>query len=276
MYEDIGTLIGKGFDTWKSNLNLAVPSAMTYAAIMLLITAIAGFPLYITKLGLQALVILVGIFAMFIVYSFFTAGTVGMAKVATYGYKATLKDMWVSGRRHYLSLFFVHLVIGLAIISGFIIIFISCNILDLIPGSISSILLSIALAAYVILTALIMVFIILASVVFSIVPLSVVVDGRRAVNSIGAAMQFFLSNKKDVFLIWLVIIAIWIAIWLVSLPFSVSYIGNAIWWAVETVVYVVVVQPLSMVWFTRLYMSRTGKMSETELLEGKEGNVLLR
>ena len=119
MYEDIGTLIGRGFETWKRNLNLAVPFVLMIVAIMLLAVVMAVILLYplitaspevlstagdvedpeqlmellssMTNIGLLAAVLLVGILAMFLAGSFFTAGAIGMAKEATDTGKTTLK-----------------------------------------------------------------------------------------------------------------------------------------------------------------------------------------
>ena len=46
MYEDIGTLIGRGFETWKRNLNLAVPFVLMITAIMLLAIVMAFLASY--------------------------------------------------------------------------------------------------------------------------------------------------------------------------------------------------------------------------------------
>jgi hypothetical protein len=108
MHEDKGTIIEKGFETWKRNLKLTVPFVLMLVAIMLVAVAMAVILLYplisaspeflstagnvedtehlmellssVTNVELLQAVVLLGILAIFLASSFFTAGAIGMAK----------------------------------------------------------------------------------------------------------------------------------------------------------------------------------------------------
>jgi len=149
MYEDIGTLIRKGFETWRRNLNLAVPFVLMIVAMMILaifMVVLAFYPLITgspevfstageiespeelakllssaTNLGLAASILLGGILLIYLASSFFTAGAIGMAREATDKGRTSTKEMWASGRRHYLNLFAAEVVMMVVVIAGVVV-----------------------------------------------------------------------------------------------------------------------------------------------------------
>ncbi len=288
MYEDIGTLIGRGFETWKRNLNLAVPFVLMIAAIMLLAVVmvfLAFYPLItaspdvlstagdvedpeqlmellssVTNAGLMAAVVLLGILAIFLSSSFFTAGAIGMAKEATVDGKTTLKDMTASGRRHFLSLFLAEVLTTIIVFAGFVLLtlpFLSdvVAVLEANDPEFGPLVLWIILAvAYGL----------LISILLAMIPYALVVEGLGPIGAIKAGIGFFLKNKMDVFLIWLVVMAVSMAIQFLGVPFSGSGAASAIFSTLSGAVSVLVISPLSTVWWTRLYMTRAGKISEIE------------
>jgi len=298
MYEDIGTLIGKGFETWKRNLNLAVPFVLMIVAIMLLAVVmmfLAFYPLItaspdalfiagdvqdpeqlmellssMTNVGLVAVVVLLGILAMFLAGSFFTAGAIGMAKEATDRGRATLKEMVASGRRHFLSLFLAEVLMMVVVFAGFALI--SLPFLSDLGAILESsnpefgplILWIILLIAYGL----------LISVLLAMIPYVLVVEGLGPTGAIKAGIGFFLKNKMDVFLIWLVVMAVSVAIQFLGVPFSGSEAASAIFSMVSGVVSVLVISPLTTVWWTRLYMTRAGKISEALVVTDEEVKYL--
>jgi len=283
MYEDIGTLIKKGFETWKRNLNLAVPFVLMIIAIMLLVVIMAVLILYplittspdvlsttgdvkdpqqlmdqlqgLINIKLLVAVVLVGILIMSLLASFFTSGAIGMAKEATETGRTTLKDMWASGKRHYLSLFLAEVLMMIIVIAGLIILslpFIS----DLVVGIESG---NSEFGPLVLWIILLIVYILLVSIILATVPYALVVDGLGPIGAIKAGIGFFSSNKMDVFLVWLVVLAVSMAVQFVGVPLSGSETASAIFSTVIGVVSILVISPLTTVWWTRLYMTRTGK-----------------
>ena len=298
MYEDIGTLIGKGFETWKRNLNLAVPFVLMIVAVMLLavvMVLLAFYPLItaspgvfstagdvedpeqlmellssVTNVGLLVAVVLLGILVMFLAGSFFTAGAIGMARAATDTGKTTLKEMWASGRRHYLSLFLAEVLTTIVVFAGLVVIslpFLS----DLAAGVESG---DPEIGPLVLWIALLIAYSLLISIVLAMVPYALVVEGLGPIGAIKAGIGFFSSNKMDVFLVWLVVMAVSVVIQFLGVPFSGSETASAIISMVSGIASVLVISPLSTVWWTRLYMTRAGKISEAAIVEDEEVKYL--
>jgi len=298
MYEDIGTLIKRGFETWKRNLNLAIPFVLMIAAIMLLAVIMAFLVLYplittspdvlsnagnvedpqqlidllqsVTNIGLLVAVVLLGILIMSLMASFFTAGAIGMAKEATETGRTTLKDMWASGKRNYLGLFLAEVLMMIIVFAGLVVLslpFIS----DLAAGVESG---DPEFGPLVLWIILIIAYGLLISVALAMVPYALVVEGLGPVGAIKAGIGFFWSNKMDVFLIWLVVLAVSMAIQFVGVPFSGSETASAIFSMVSGIVSVLVISPLTTVWWTRLYMTRAGKISEVEAVQDEEVKYL--
>ncbi|HPJ29957.1 MAG TPA: hypothetical protein PLZ42_01035 [Methanothrix sp.] len=295
MYEDIGTLIRRGFETWKRNLNLAVPFVLMIAAIMLLAVAMAVILLYplitaspdvlstagdvedpeqlmellssVMNVGVLAAVVLLGLLIMGLTTSFFTAGAIGMAKEATLTGRTTLKDMTASGRRHFLSLFLAEILTAIIVSAGFVLLtlpFLS-DIGAVFEANDPE------FGPFVMWIGLIIIFGLLVSLLLAMIPYALVVEGLGPIGAIKAGIRFFLSNKMDVFLIWLVVMAISLAIQVIGVPFSGSETASGIFSMVNGVVSVLVISPLTTVWWTRLYMTRTGKISEAEAVVPDEG-----
>ncbi|HOO53646.1 MAG TPA: hypothetical protein PLM24_01305 [Methanothrix sp.] len=298
MYEDIGTLIRKGFETWKRNLNLAVPFVLMIVAIMLLAVVMAVILMYplltaspdvlstagdfedpeqlmellssMTNVGLLAAVGLLGILAIFLAGSFFTAGAIGMAKEANDTGKTTLKIMWASGRHHFLSLFLAEALMTIVVFAGFVLLtlpFLS-DLGTLFESS------NPEFGPLVLWIILIIAYGLLASILLAMVPYALVVEGLGPIGAIKAGIGFFLKNKMDVFLIWLVVMAVSVAIQFLGVPFSGSETASAIFSTLSGVVSVLVISPLTTVWWTRLYMTRAGKISVVETVPDEEVKYL--
>ena len=114
----------------------------------------------------------------------------------------------------------------------------------------------------------------LVSILLAMVPYALVVEGLGPIGAIKAGIGFFLKNKMDVFLIWLVVIAVSVAIRFLGVPFSGSETASAVFSTLSGVVSVLVISPLSTVWWTRLYMTRAGKISEVETIPDEEVKYL--
>jgi len=288
MNEDIGTLIRRGFETWRGNLNLAVPFVLMIVAIMLLAVAMVFavmYPLFTSSpelfstagdledpqelmellqgagnLGLAASIILIAILGMALSSSFFTAGAIGMAKVATLSGKTTLKDMWSSGRGHFFSLFLAEVVMMVVVLVGVLVLTLPF-IADLMGAFETN---EPEFGPLLLWIALLIAFSLLISILLAMVPYALVVDGLGPIGAIKAGIAFFRSNKMDVFLIWLVVMAVSVAIQFLAAPFSSSEAASAAFSSLSGVVSVLIISPLTTVWWTRLYMTRAGKMAEAE------------
>ncbi len=291
MNEDIGTLIRRGFETWRGNLNLAVPFVLMIVAIMVLGVAMvfaAMYPLTTTSpellstagdledpeelvnllqgasgLGLAAAIILIGILAMTLLASFFTAGAIGMAKEATVSGKTGLREMWASGRRHFISLFLAEVVMMVVILAG--VLLLTLPFLSGLTGALEAS--EPELGTLVLWGVLLIAFSLLVSILLAMVPYALVVEGLGPVAAIKVGVGFFRSNKMEVFLMWVVVMAVSVAIQFLAAPFSGSEAASAVVSSLSGIVSILIISPLSTVWWTRLYMTRSGKMPEVGALQ---------
>ncbi|MDF0591133.1 DUF7847 domain-containing protein [Candidatus Methanocrinis natronophilus] len=298
MYEDIGTLIRRGFETWRQNLILALPFVLMVVFIVVIAIAavIAAFyPLITgspelfstagdvqspeemaellssaTNLGMAAAILLVGILLIYLASSFFTAGAIGMAREATDVGKTSTKEMWASGRRHYLNLFIAEVLMMVFIIAGALVL--SLPFLSDLMGILGAN--EPEFGPIILWVFLVIAYGFIISVALAIVPYALVLSSLGPIEAIRSGIRFFLSNKMDVFLIWLVVIAVSMAIQFLGLPFSGSETASTFFSMLTGILSVLVISPLTTVWWTRLYMTRTGKIREAEPVRDEEVKYL--
>ncbi len=288
MYEDIGQLIGEGFSTWRNNLNLCIPfllnvifSALAIIPLIAVVILTLGmtnieslsYEQLISKImdSLPSLIsaFLVTILLITIVSSFFEAGAIGMARQAAETGKAQVGSMWVSGRKNLRSMFLMSILAGLITIAG--VVFLLPGILTLpqpitlqnySPGPQTIGLLALGFI-------LLIIYAVILSIVLAIAPYALVIDNLGPVDAIKAGISFFAYNKFDVFVLWIVVVAISIGLETIGSSVSVGSNTTAQPLSLLTgLVNLLVLAPLSTVWWTRLYMSRTGKMLYKEDASG--------
>jgi hypothetical protein len=288
MEEEIGSLIGKGFDIWKSNLNLGIPFLLSVifsllAATPLIVAALSVLgPANIESLtpdqllsaimgSLTSLIaaFLLSILLVILVGAFFDAGAIGMARQAVETGRTRTGVMWSSGRKYFLRMFVMSVIIGLITIAG--VVFLLPGILlmpePLAPQNISPD--SQAVTLLLIGILLLVVYAIAISLLMSIAPYALVIDDLGPVSAIKTSIRFFSYNKFDVFIIWIVIIAL--SIGLQTIGSSVSVGGSVAAQPLSIItelVNLLVLSPLSAVWWARLYIDRTGKALYKENLSG--------
>ena len=286
MVEELGKILRNGFGTWKTNLTICLPFVFSLiilgiVAVVIIGTAIAiaigpsippilpyltdsgeippeivqqlSAPL-MANAGLLLGAILVTVILMLLINSFFTAGAIGMARVATKTGHTSLSDMTDYGRRKFLSLLGVNVLIFLILLAGLIF---------LIPGLISLFSSSdfsgspfgaanmAAFALFGIGMLVAVLYMLIVSIILAIPPYAVVISDLRAIEGLKTGFRFFMEHKLDVFLLWLVVlvIAVLTSIVLNNIP--------AVGGLLSMVVSVVIVQPLVVIWWTRLYLSGT-------------------
>ncbi len=285
MVEDIGSVIGKGFDTWKENLIICLPfvfSAVLTSAVAIIIiggtllAAIPSLPSLIPLLGkpeaitpelisplmsqiLPSIGIIIAavtitVFLVMLISAFFTAGAIGMAKEATETGRTSLSDMKDYGRRKFISLLFADIIVGLISLVGLV--FLIPGILYALPNltTLSEPTPEVFLPAFAIfmMGILIMtIYMIIVSILFALPRYAVVIDDLGAIEGVKRGFNIFMNHKVDVFLLWLVALVIGIA---VSVILSlIPYVGQFL----NIVVSIIVIQPLTFIWWSRLYLSIT-------------------
>ena len=238
MYEEFGTILNRGFNSWVRNLNICIPFVLNFfinLILYLFFFGLMGLLLFTSNTGsiidpaalsqeeiysmmwkgfseniaLSVFLILVFfLFGMF-VQSFFTAGAIGMAKKASETGDTVLSDMLVSGSKNIFRLFLAALLISLLVLVG---------IIFLVPGALAVGNLSAlienpevstqgmsALAIGAILWA---VYIIAINLVLSLTSYALVIDELGPLEALSAGFGFFKDNKLDVFFIWIISIGL--------------------------------------------------------------------
>ncbi|WP_292372595.1 hypothetical protein [Methanosarcina sp. UBA411] len=208
------------------------------------------------NLGLS-LVLILGfyLFATF-VQSFFTAGAIGMAKKASETGDAGFYDMLVSGSKNTFRLFLTFLLITLLLLVGIIFIvpgaFAVGDMSTLIENPEASVNGVAALAIGVILWTA---YIIILNLVLSLSRYALVIDELGPLEALSEGFRFFTNNKLDVFFIWIITIGLALINSFVS-EFAGS--GSIMFAAIASLVPIVILEPLTAVLWTRLYLTRKG------------------
>lgn len=278
MAEDIGQIIRKGLGTFTGNPSIIIPFILnsfitTLSAIIFLIIGIilifgsslsslesttspeqlAIIFLQLISQNILGILVLVILFALVFMFfnSFFTGGAIGMARQATETEKAGISTMVESGKKNLINLLLTQILIGLFYLAG---------IAFLVPGAMEadiSQLLTQETAGDNLLLAfgflLIRVYDIILSLVFAVARYALVIDSLGPVDSILASFRFFKEHKIDVFIVWLisfVALEISMEIWLLSPALGLFILGF---------IFVFILEPLTTIWWVRLYMVRTGK-----------------
>lgn len=278
MVEDLGSIIGKGFETWKRNLIISLPFILSWilttmvaiaiiggailATIPLLIPYFTGpakltpdivpklLPQILQSLSVIIIAIIVAIILNILINAFFWAGAIGMAKEAIGTERTNLSHMVDYGKRKFKSIFFVDIIVGLISFVG--IIFLVPGILhilpklntlsELTPGEVFT-----ALAIFGLGILAMLIYMSIISIVFALSRYAVVVDDVDAIQGIKNGFKFFKRNKSVVLILWLLV--------LVANLISGSFSSiQSIGWAINLIISAIIIQPLTVIWWSRLYL----------------------
>ncbi|HDS44749.1 MAG TPA: hypothetical protein ENN68_01390 [Methanomicrobia archaeon] len=290
MVEELGAVLRNGFETWKNNLNIALPFVLSLAFTLIVMIFVLGAavlvafgplltpllpaviesgeippevieqlqPQILQNLGLLIGAIIVMILLLLLINTFFTAGAIGMAKEATEQRKTSLATMTACGKRKYLSLLLANVIIGLIALAG--VVFLLPGVLLLLPAASTSPPFSgggatAAFAALALGSFLMSIYLLLVSIIFAVTPYAVVLDDLRAVDGVKRGFRFFRAHKLAVFLLWLVVLVITFAVGILTM--TIPTIGHLLNMAVS----VAVIQPLIVIWWSRLYLSEKASLS---------------
>ena len=293
--ESINALLGRGFSLWRDNLNLCLPPLLgfffslmaLFAGIMAVIfsgllpledfneTALQEMQ-YVEDMeemqmlwgqmgehlagmeGSEILQIASAILAVFVlialVEAFFAAGAIGMARQALEKGRSSTSAMWSAGRRHFLGMFLAELLMTFIILMGILL------LLPLLGSGLEKLgLLAVALALIAIFYALAL------TIILSTMPYALVLEDLSPLRALRASIDFFRYNKFDVGVLWLVVLALSLGLQMVSGAISSGQPGQGQpLSAITGMISLLVLAPLSNLWWTRLYMSRKGMLKQDE------------
>ncbi|HUV03058.1 MAG TPA: hypothetical protein VMW67_06430 [Desulfobacteria bacterium] len=287
MVEELGSILRNGFETWKKNLNICLPFVFSLLLTLIVGAIVLGGAL-ITVIGpvlpsltpsltstpgeippeivqqlqplllqnidiLVAAVIIAGILVLLIT-TFFSAGAIGMANEATKTGSTRLTDMTDYGARKFMSLLGANLIVALIALAG--VIFLIPGLVPLLPAIATSQTpldaTNMAAIAMLVVGFLVMaLYLLIISIIFAIPPYAVVISDLGAVDGVKRGFQFFMAHKVEVFLLWLVVLVI--AVVASIILGNIPYIGQWLSMAIS----VIIIEPLSVIWWSRLYLSGT-------------------
>ncbi|HQJ80303.1 MAG TPA: hypothetical protein PLW21_07400 [Methanothrix sp.] len=290
--ESINELLGRGFSLWRDNLNLCIPhllgfffSLMALFAGMMAVIFSGIMPLegfnetalqemqntqdvqmlshqmeeYLA--GLQSsdlLQMASAILAVFVlvalVDAFFAAGAIGMARQALEKGRSSTSAIWSAGRRHFLGMFLAELLMTFIILMGILL------LLPLLGSGLEK------LGPLAVALALIAIFYALAlTIILSTMPYALVLEDLSPLRALRASIDFFRYNKFDVAVLWLVVVALSLGLQMVGGAISGGQPGQGQpLSAITGMISLLVLAPLSNLWWTRLYMSRKGMLKQDE------------
>ncbi len=185
-----------------------------------------------------------------LIRTFFEVGAVGMAKNATMTGTTRMNDLFWYGRRSTVSLFLANIVILLIFLAG--IVFLVPGIL-LLDSSGSS---GVAMAAFAIGIILWIGYAIVLSIGLAPATYALVIDNTGPIEGIEKGWRFFSSHKLDVFLMWLVMFAVFMSLGMIGQVFYMNPVTTVIWQFVSMLINICILMPLITVWWTRLYLDR--------------------
>ncbi len=220
-------------------------------------------------------VALIFLLALFLVYcvitilitSFFTAGAIGMSKEAIEKNKTSISTMVDYGRRKTVSLFAVNVITSLIyLLVAVVTVGVSVGVPLLLGFSFRMEGLFVPLFLLTGLLLLILCLIVL-NIVFAPVQYALVLSDLGAIDGLKRGVSFFLENKFFVFLLWLMISLISLFIEVVNfiyrlavgqLPSILNLIMSLTGLLVYFLVLLTILTPLYTVWWSLLYLARTG------------------
>lgn len=283
MIESFGDLIRHGYGSWKGNLNICFPFILRPIFIFILLLLLAlPFAALLFNAGLKiddeitssfsaeklfaipgmvAFLVLAAIIfflALTAIYAFFQAGAISMAREAMEKNETSLQTMWASGKGHYVKMALSYVLTAMIWIAAVLVVSLPFFVAMAVPG-ISSLLFGLGfMIAFVV---MLLVFLALA-----LVPYALVIDDLGPVEAVEASIRFFREHQFDVLPIPIVVFVISLAIGIIGalLGLTGSIYVSIAWSLINQILNQIVIASLATVWWTRLYMDRTGKILNKE------------
>jgi len=289
MSEEFRTVIGRGFDTWKRNIGIAFPFVLDMLFSFLFALLVAGVVAFVIGIdvfvnfvegvggvfesmdagnesqlievfGLVELIkpyigfLVVAVFVIvtggIVIRTFFKAGAIGMAKTAVERGSTGFGEMFLYAKRCFVNLLLLDALIGLIMLAGIVFILPVVLVSQPFSGGLGGFADNPGLL--VLGTLLWFAYMIVVSVVLKVAQYALLVDSLHPLDAVRAGFGFFTSHKLDV--VMLLILTITISILPGIILWNIPFGG-----VLNMLVAVLVIQPLTFVWWVRLYMAKTGR-----------------
>lgn len=286
MHEDFGTILNRGFKTWVRNLNICIPYVLNFFVNLILYVfffATLGVLIFTSASGnvvdpstlsneelysmlvdgfranipaSVALILGFSLIGMFL-QAFFTAGAIGMAKKASENGDTVISDMVRFGSKNAVRFFLANLLITLILLAG--VVFVVPGALTI--GDLSGLIADPAATVQGMGTLALGIFVwgiyaLVINIVLSLTPYALVIDELDPLEAIKKGYSFFKENKLDVFFIWIIVVGLAFINGLVG-----EFLGseNTLVSGFTYLIPVFILQPLTTVLWTRLYLTMEGR-----------------
>lgn len=292
MTESLENIITKGFHSWTRNLNVCVPliinyivqiiiliSAVFFGMLMLLGESLAEvdsmpedqlFNVIYASFKENVYSIVIFILLLYIILllfnSYFLAGAVGMSKNAISRGDTNISDMVNAAGKNFSNVLLATFMITLIGLAG---------IISLVPGAVlvrnnmdipesGQFLTGLLLLTFGLIIWLL--YMLIVQMIFSTAITAIVVEEVGALEGLTAGYRFFIENMGSVITLFCItdIIAPLVAgVTFYFITLIISFAGNEIlnnlWSLGNQLILLTTLQPITLIWWTRLYMVRTGK-----------------
>jgi hypothetical protein len=284
MVEDIGKIISNGFGTYSNNLNLSIPFILNFFISIVIAAFVAGFgfmlifgpslsgienagspeaiasillPLFSVHIIEIIILVVIIFFLIFSIQAYFISGAIGMAIQATGSGKSHLLDMRDAGRKNFINMFLAEILFSLISLAG---------IVFIVPGAtrvdISQILTSENTGGVGLLIGgflMWVIYLLILNILLAVFRYALVAENLGPMESMTASIDFFKKNKIDVILLFVIVIVLSVAFFIVDQVMGLIPVINIIWSFISMLISIIVIPPLTTVWWVRLYMVRTDK-----------------
>ncbi len=288
--DNIGRVLSHGFGVWKNNTNICIPyvlaSISVFSLLLLLLylmlyTGVEGITLSGSSFSLEqyisinmgtTILLLAGgsiilLVIIILIESFFIGGAIGMAKTTMDTGHTAINDMVTNGRRSIFNIFLADIAIGFImslgavfVIPGYVAMTNLVNANPNLTGMVGS-----ATSPYImpnmfsaVLGLLVwLIYMMIISLVLVMTNYVIVVDRTGPLEGVRRAFGFFMCNKGEVTVVWLIIISAYAVLYVMTALFAyVPYLAPVLL-ALNFAISIVIVEPLGAVWWTDLYLSRS-------------------
>lgn len=284
MVEDIGKIISNGYGTYSRNLNICIPFVLSFfitiliaflvtilGIIFILGPSLSGIdkesspealasqilPLisqHIFEIGILLIIIFL---LLILVQAYFNSGAIGMAIQATGSGKSRFRDMTEAGKKYFFNMFLAETLFFLITLAG---------IVFIVPGGMNIDFSTIFISEYTNDKALFFVgiilwfiYLLLMSIILAVFRYALVADSIGPLESITVSLGFFRKNKWEVISLFVIIIFVTIAFFIIDRIMGSIPIVNILWSFINAIISLIVIPPLTTIWWVRLYMTRTDK-----------------
>ena len=284
MVEDIGKIISNGFDTYSKNLNVSIPFVLNFfiSFLIALIAAAIGFmyifasslpdfkdagtpevlasillPLLSSHLIEIIILVLIIFFLVISVQAYFISGAIGMAIQATGSGKTSFMELRDAGRKNFLNMLLAEILFGLISFAGIVFIVPGAMKIDFrqIMTSEQTGSLALLLGGFFIWVT----YLLILNILLAVFRYALVADNLGPIDSMTASLEFFKKNKSDIVVLFVFVIVLGVAFFIVDQIMAAIPIVSILWGFISMIISGIIIPSLTTIWWVRLYMARTNK-----------------